>query len=282
MFKRILSLLLLLSLSLHALELTDNSGELKKSVKELAALFDISPNLPVDQLLPLLQKHWLQVNKERWEMEKRFEDKKAQALPLLEEIGCVKTVRASKKEYTHALVLGAIGKTMQRRLDFLYEEWQRGVRFKEIFLLSGQRDLDPKMETIPEGVKTETELFVYLYNHHPLKNCGLPMRVVDSPKEALPDGTVRRPNTGNTVRDWLALSPQPGSCLVISTQPYVGYQEAVVRFLVPNSYQIECVGPQTENVYLDTSAFGNRDYPLAIYLDSITKWLLYERLKQIQ
>lgn len=278
---RILLSLLLLTLPLQALQLQDDQGELKAPAKEFLELFGIDSQLPIESLVPLLQEKWLQANKERWEMKGRFEEKREAALPLLQKIGCIETVHAQGPHYTYALVLGAIGKTMKRRLDFLYEEWQRGVRFDQIVLLTGQRDLDPKRETYPAHLLSETDLFVHLYQEHPLKGI-VPMVVIDSPKEELKNGSWRRPNTAGTIRDWLATNPKPGTCLAISTQPFVGYQEAVVKFLLSNQYPIEAIGPGTSNAYADASLdidMNKTPYPLSIYLDNFAKWLLYEYLR---
>jgi len=185
---------LLLCLPLQALQLQDENGQLKQSAREFLELLDIQSDLPIDQLAPLLQIKWLQTNKERWEMKGRFEEKRKQAFPLLQKIGCIDTVHAEKNHYKYALVLGAIGKTMLRRLDFLYETWQKGVRFDQIVLLTGQRDLNKKIESFPDGLTSETDLFVHLFTNHPLKGIA-PMVVIDSPKQQLIDGSWRRPNT---------------------------------------------------------------------------------------
>lgn len=246
---------LLFSFSLHALSLTEN-GQLKPAAQKLLALFEIDdPSV------------WIQAGKERWEMDRSFEDKRDQAMPLLTELQCVEEIRSAKEHYDYALVLGATGPVMQSRLDFLYEEWQRGIRFAQIVLLTGDRDLDPRIETIPDRVKNETELLLYLFNQHPLKNL-VPTVVIDSPKQILEDGTIRRPTTISTVIEWIKTDPKTGSCLAVSTQPFVGYQEAVIRSVVPRSFEVEAIGP----------AIG-KNYPLSIYLDNFAKWLKYDQAR---
>ena len=123
------------------------------------------------------------------------------------------------------------------------------------------------METFPDGIKTETELFIYLFEKHPLYGIT-PHLVIDAPKQILVDGTIRRLNTFSTVVEWLKTNPEKGSCLAISTQPFVGRQEAVLRSLLPIDFEVEAVGPQMK-----------REYPLSIYLDNFAKWLKYEQEK---
>ncbi len=276
---------LILPLGLFALQLHDDQGHLIAPAKEFLELCDVPPELKEEEILPYLQTHWLQPQKERWEMEGNLEEKREIALPILLKLGCIDNIHAEKKFYDYALVLGAVGKTMQRRLDFLYEEWQRGIRFGQIVLLTGQRDLDPEIETFPESFKSETELFVYLFEQHPLCEVA-PHIVIDSPKEKLSSGTYRRPNTASTIRDFLATSPKPGDCLAISTQPFIGYQEAIIKFFLPPQFLVEAVGPGTQNVYptadLDLKDKPKVPYPMAIYLDNFAKWLLYEEMKELQ
>lgn len=270
---------LLLSFGLHALSLKSENGELKPALKELLALFDVPKDLSDGELTLYLQQHWLQPNKERWEMDKRHEDKRDQVFPLLKELQCINTVRAQESRYDYALVLGATGKAMQRRLDFLYEEWQRGVRFDKIILLTGARDLDPKIENFPEGLKTETDLFLHLYTLHPIYGL-VPYEVIDAPKRILDDGTLGRPITVSTVLEWLKTDPEPGSCLAVSTQPFVGSQEAVLRCLLPCSFKVEAIGPGTEQNYpsadLDLES-PKIPYPVSIYLENFAKWLKFEQ-----
>lgn len=229
---------------------------LKPATQKLLALFDVSEDE--------VEQQWLQARKERWEMHCSLENKLEIALPTLKEIGCVDAVHAPLEHYDYALVLGAIGPVMQLRLDYLYEEWKRGVRFDQIVLLSGRRDLDPKMEMIPEGAQFETDLFLHLFDRHPLKNLASHL-VIDSPKQQLEDGTWRRPTTQSTIEEWLKTSPTPGKCLAASSQPFVGYQEAVIKSILPSTFDVDGVG--SEITY---------PYSLAIYLDNIAKWLYYE------
>lgn len=252
--------LLLLPLYLNALSLSDDQGNLRPAAKELLNLCDVPSSLSENELLPYLQKHWMQAGKERWQMKALYEDRKEAALPLLREIGCIDELEAKETHYDYALVLGATRFRMEKRLDFLHKQFQKGVQIGQIVLLSGDRKLDPEIETFPKELKTETELFIYLFENHPLHG-KIPFIVVDSKPEF-----GRRPTTATTIRDWISTKPKPGRCLAISCQPFVGYQEAVINSILPRSFSVEAVGPALEN-----------PYPLAIYLDNFTKWLLYEQ-----
>ena len=80
------------------------------------------------------------------------------------------------------------------------------------------------------------------------------------------DGTISRANTEDTLRHWLTTDPIPGTCLAVSSQPFVGYQHSVARTVLPVNFEIETVG--------DISA---EDEPLAVYLDTVARWLYQEK-----
>jgi len=73
----------------------------------------------------------------------------------------------------------------------------------------------------------------------------------ETPLQQQGDGSWRRANTFDTIKEWLKHKPLPGDCLVFSNQPYVGYQHAVVSSTLPKTFLVETVGreaPITEKV----------------------------------
>lgn len=250
----------LFPLYLNALSLSDDHGNLRPAAKKLLNLCDVPPSLSENEILPYLQKHWMQAGKERWQMKALYEDRKEAALPLLREIGCIDELEAKGSYYEYALMLGATRARMEKRLDFLHKQFLKGIQIGQIILLSGDRKLDPAIETFSKKLNTETELLIYLFKKHPLHG-KIPYTIIDSKPEF-----GRRPTTATTIRDWIATNPKPGKCLAISCQPFVGYQEAVIKSILPHSFSLEAIGPALEN-----------PYPLAIYLDNFAKWLLYEQ-----
>jgi hypothetical protein len=268
MKKAIFLLFCLCMTKCRALTLLNEEGQICKPFLELLKLCDIPTDGPL-LATALLAKHaWIQEGKERWEYEERFSDKKEEATALLEQIGCFKAVYAKHKQYDYALVLGALMSRVEARLDFLWEQWQKGVRFSTLIFLTGERDITPALESLPPGIESETEMMMHLYQHHPLKAAApdLPLLVVHTPKQKR-GGTLMRPNTEDTVRAWLKMRPQPGSCLAVSDQPFVGYQEAVLKVALPSTFRLEVIGPADPG-----------KYPLILYLDNLAKWLGYELL----
>jgi hypothetical protein len=170
--------------------------------------------------------------------------------------------------YDYALILGATVSRMEARLSFLAQEWERGVRFRKLVFLSGERILNPAIESFPMELNTESQALVHLFNHLDLPEGmkALPLEIIDSPARLNAKGDKRRPTTKDTLVDWLKRNPDAGSCLFISNQPYIGYQDAVCRTELPLEFIIETIGPES---------FSNTTF--AQYLDNLAKWLYQEK-----
>jgi hypothetical protein len=82
--------------------------------------------------------------------------------------------------------------------------------------------------------------------------------VADAPKKKNTQGVLVRPTTGDTVTAWLALHPQPGSYLAISSQPHVLYQGIFLKRALPDTFNGETIGYASERqkmvVYADSFA----------------------------
>lgn len=77
------------------------------------------------------------------------------------------------------------------------------------------------------------------------------------------NGKQRRPNTTGTVTMWLNTHPEPGSCLIIASQPYAHYQEAVVKKLLSSTeYHVETAACES----LDQIGDGD-------HLDNLAQWM---------
>lgn len=138
--------------------------------------------------------------------------------------------------------------------------WECGVRFSTLVFLTGDRPLHPTFESekvlldpacspypFREGWKwegtlptNETEMMRLVFDQLALPKewREMPLMVADAPK---PEG-MKRPHTEHTVWAWLEMHPDPGTLLVVSDQPFVCRQEAVLRPLFPLDFDLEAVG----------------------------------------
>jgi len=233
-------------------------------LQKLLEYFGISKDVPFSQVLFETQKLWLQKGKERWEFDARYESLKPQLWPLFEEMGLLKQIKPKKSRYDYALVHGALLSRVKERVDYLTSLYQEGIRFDSIVFLTGARPLEESEKKQLEGLRTEREMAEWVYERSHLPK-EIPVLFIDAPMKSSKEGVLVRPQTADTVFYWLKTGPQPGSCLAISNQPYVAYQDAVIHHYLPDVFELETAGP---------AASGSPS--VAILLDTIAKEI-YEK-----
>lgn len=199
---------------------------------------------------------WIQQG-ERWTFQDWMEDRREEILPFLKEMGYFDERHATETHYNYAVVLGSLHASVKRRMTFLIEEWNRGIRFDQVVFLTGQRKLHPEKEPFPH-LEMETDMMEWTWNQleMPEELRALPLIVID----AKPHPFRQRPNTMLTVQRWLQDRPLPGSCLVFSCQPYLNYQEQILKMVLPTTFTVETVGPG-----------GGSTSPLSVLLDTVAR-----------
>jgi hypothetical protein len=193
--------------------------------------------------------------------------------------------------YDYALLLGGLYQRVVYRLQYLIDLWNQGIRFKHIILLGSERPLNEGVEPLDsildpdptkislrpgwiapsaEKVKTEMDIMKIAYDQldMPSDMRAIPAVFSNTPMQLMTDGSQRRPTTSDTIKTWLSTNPKPGSCLVISSQPHVGYQDAVVRTYLPTDFTVDTVGTASKTTVY-TQKCGE-------YLDAIARWLYQE------
>ena len=248
--------------------------EIKKVMNEnflkLLTKFNIEHDGTLEDIVKKTQAQWLRKpGTERWEMDNIVVDDEAEEI--FKKLGFINMVIPKESQYDYCLVLGASAPRIKNRLDFLIKIWDEGVRFNRIFVLTGQRKLDsigdslPHLEFYETEISTETDYIKFL-----VKKADFPQDLrdiicfIDTPT---PRGKSR-PSTDDTVKFWLEdHEPIPGSCLCISSQPFINYQDSVLKtFLLPLNFKVETVG------FFDRSIFNK-----SIVLDSIARFLYQEK-----
>jgi hypothetical protein len=202
---------------------------------------------------------------ERWQVQEIEVKDKNYVISLLKKLNFVDSIYPKKQEYDYAILLGADTKNVIARINFLIDLWKNGIRFKNLICLGAQRpcdknDIIPEWQNLKVQPKTETEIIKFYLNtfHFP---DSLNIVFVDTPMVVTKE-MIKRPNTQDTVLEWLKCNPKPGSCLVISNNPYIKYQDAILKKNLPKDFEVETVGPASfEGV------------KISIYLDTICRWL---------
>ena len=261
------------------------------ALDNLCAYFHLDHNGTLKGMVDCTQTVWLRKpGEERWDMEQKYEEQKDEVLPLLGHLGVLTEVKPQRVEYDYALLLGALVTRVRTRLAVLADLWRQGVRFKQIVVLTGARPLQKDRESlaalcdvtneqlpIQEGWQfvgtaptTEAGMMKLIYEQAALPQGmrQVPVKYINTPMQPTDDGGERRPSTFDTIQCWQDTKPAPGSCLAISNQPYVSYQDAVLRSYMPPSFYLETVGHEARYAL-----------PIAVHLDNIARWL-YSELKR--
>ena len=223
----------------------------------------------LQNIVSVTQKKWVQLGKERWEYQPFNEEQKPLLLPYFKNLGMVDATHAQQAEYDYALVHGGFYTSVQKRIAYLVTEFNRGVRFKQVVLLTGQRLFDPQTAEKDLPFQTEAEMMLSVWKNFsmPEEMKKIPYLLVDAPGKKRKDGSWARPNTADTLIEWMKTSPKPGSCLLISSQPFCGYQDSIARTMIPASFSIETIGPEASQGVL-----------VAVYLDNLGRWLYQEAI----
>jgi hypothetical protein len=274
--------------------LTANSKP-QPALVELLKLEGLSADNSLESVVAATQTAWLNKNGlERFEVQDTRADRKKLYQELFKKLGLADSIHPTSLSYDYVCVHGALVLAFRARLAYLIALWQKGIKFKQIVFLTGERALHPERESIAElcdttqtilpirknwqfdpstmPYKTETDMEKLIYDQaeKPEGFEKIPVLFVDAPGYANPDGTRRRADTKSTLLTWLAHNPAPGKVLAITHQPYIGYQDSIMRTYMPDSFTIETVGFAIPEKYKSVSDT----------LDSLTRWLYQERMRQ--
>lgn len=253
-------------------------------VLQLLDLTGVKHNGTLTDIVQQTQQQWLRKpGAERWDIESMTFQNEAKIKDIFSSLGLIQEIKPSQNQYTYLLLLGALFGTMQKRFEYAIALWKSGVRFESIVLLGSARPavadqgenvsaflaLSGK-ETIENIPSTEAEMlqFIYQQSDMPQEMRELPVCMIDVPMLPKSDGSMRRPTTADTIEWWLKTNPKTGICLAISNQPYVWYQQSVLKTLLPVEYSVETVG-----------ASGNSDISVMLMLDTIARILYQENIR---
>jgi hypothetical protein len=228
---------------------------------ELLKVMEVPHDGTFPSIVEATQKRWIRpTGKQRWEIKDTLtEVQKKTVMDYCIKMGFFTEIKPSSQSYDYAILLGATVTPMKRQMAHLAHLADLGIKFKQVILLSGPRLLDPKVETIPDGCLTEGDAMAFVWKEHPLSK-QIPWHHFQSPMMTTPEGDTRPPNRADTIHTWLASSPEPGRCFMISTQPYCIYQQLVAEHVLPQVVKCETIGPagtpsvQNPAVMLDTIA----------------------------
>ena len=265
-----------------------NQQMLVSKLDALLNTLEVPHKKDFDSIVAATQRWRRAPGQERWELPDIPVDnvRQQQAIAQLRDIGLIDEAIPARKEFDYVLLLGATVPRMQRRLEQLVRLWQKGVRYKKLFFLAGQRPLDTVVDNVDELIartsghlarpdsrpRTETEGAIMLFQSTSMMPDmkARPVSFIDSPRH-WNQTSWQRPNTRDSVKSWLARKVEPGSVLVISDQPHALYQLEVVRQELSEEFSLDL-----------TAQAADTNTRLVIYLDALALWLhnMKERLDQ--
>ena len=158
---------------------------------------------------------------------------------------------------------------MENRLAYVATLIQAGrLKTQNLILLGGEhyvtQGVDGTLQELEELAQkwgkhnweqlTEMDLLKNVYDRSALsKDPALKVHVINTPQSVTPDGQRLRPTTQSTIvalSTWQKQSPSLKKIMFVSNQPYVHYQEAVIRLALKEQkspIQAEIIGEGFEN-----------------------------------
>ena len=233
-------------------------------------------------------------NEERWQIQSnKWEKDREIIIPILDDLGMIKCVRPTKQKYNHVIIFGAKVDRMRLRLRRLISHFKEGLTFEKIYFLVGERELDAESEdedvlynkrksSVPfkekwqrPETKPETEAqaarMIWSQTKMPeeLEKQGIEfinVGMITDPET----GKTRRPNTEDTVKEWLSKVSKIGNVLAVSNQPFVLYQHETLVGVLSK------VGRLSDDVTIETVGKEAKDTPISVHLDNVARTLYTE------
>jgi hypothetical protein len=243
------------------MKLIDKDQSVSESLAKLLKHFSIDAHKPLQEIVRITQPFWLQKKREQNTQDKTLLDTKLRAL--FTNMGMVNAIYPVHKNYDYILLLGSDEPDMKARIAFLNEQIKKGISASRFIVLTSDRPLyDYEKSQTNAGTEQQMiqELIAQLNpeHWHQLEYC-------QANGKTNADGFHQRATTEDTIKTWLATKPSPGNCLVISQQPYIGRQNAVLKMYLHNGWKFETVGPQLD-----------AQFTLEDMLDTLARWVYQE------
>jgi hypothetical protein len=160
----------------------DQEGDLHPALLSLCQLTNVErgDSFGLEEVVVRTQRHWLRKHgTERYELANGpWEAHREEILTHLRPLNVIHHVKAEITNTPYDIVIfhGAMAFSVKIRLEFLIAEYRRGIRFKQVVLLTGDRPLNSlrEAEFIGLGLQTEAEIVQYLWYN----NSGLPEDII--------------------------------------------------------------------------------------------------------
>jgi hypothetical protein len=202
-------------------------------------------------------------NQERWEIipHEWMTKNEPENFQLLKTLGMTLAIEPKVQAIDALCILGGAMSRMRDRMDYAALLVENGLKAHKLILLSGERYVTVAIDGTQEELNqiassyqladssqlTETHLIQKVYEESALHN-KIPTYVIDTPARDLP-----RPTTQTTILElieWLKQHNETKTIIFVSNQPYVKYQEAVIKEIMMDlaaTINVEVVGSSCSN-----------------------------------
>lgn len=244
---------------------------------------EATEGMMAEVLSAYMQKRWLRRSEHQFQIS--GSQPSDDQWSLLTKLCLTQEIRSPDDDYCGALLLGGTVVAVRKRLRLLIQQRTNGVSLQTVYLLGGSRPLDPQKEspsvlynpaelpfkqdwTAPnQAPRNEAEMMCTVYQQSEVPS-EWKVVLVNTPRQPTEDGKGRDPNTTDTVKQFLQLSPPRGEYLVVSSQPFVERQTIDVENVLPsNKFAVDGIGYK-----------ASRTLPLKTFLDEAAR-LLHEEAK---
>jgi hypothetical protein len=213
-------------------------GMIQSPLRQLLSLFTSDYENSLSDVVEKTQQYWLRKKQtERWQMNHMDSVLSYNVMQIMENNKVFDVKAPHARHYDYAIVFGGFALRMRSRVDYLIQLLNQGVTFKRIVFLTAARIVDS--QEIVESISTESDLLKMLIRDLPCDKKSIDFIQTPSPADGV------RANTMDTIVYWLKTNPIPGSCLAITTHSFLEYHDSVLRTIMPVTFALETVAPQT-------------------------------------
>jgi hypothetical protein len=223
---------------------------------------------------------------------------KQKLIESFKKLGNINPIYPKKKTHDYIVIQGATVPTMRHRLMFLVKliednKIQLSAKTRIIFLV-GERSLyasetskvlldpfpyekDPTWQKPAHLPKDERDAAKFIWSQLKLPPALRDLNPHFTDTQKAPGSS--RAQTRDCIQTWLKTDHVKGNILMVSSNPYINYQEGVVKLAIKkagleNEIQVDSVGPEMriEN--------ENIDIVLGVALDTLARTIFIEKQRQ--
>lgn len=135
--------------------IVDAEGKPNSTLLELLDVLGLQHDGSLENIVSTTQEKFFQrrpdgQRKERWELDEVMPEFRGQVMPILGKLGMLDEIPPVNDQYDHVLIPGALVTRVRTRVNYLANLWEKGLRFKEINFLGGERPLAESGRETPE------------------------------------------------------------------------------------------------------------------------------------